>query len=103
MSTIEHHGLIVPSSPEDRKRLKGGLEEVVNCLAQIKAQQEHKKDIINRLYEEFDVPKKLLNKVSRAMFNEEYQKVAAEAEDFETLVETLKLGSSLPVNQMPSE
>lgn len=99
MSQLEHHGVVVPSSPEDRRRLKAGLEEMVNTMTQIKAHQDHKKSIVDRLYEEFEIPKKLLNKVAKAMFVEEYQKVVAEAEDFETLVETLKLTSSLPENR----
>lgn len=89
--SIEHHGLVVPSSPEDRKRLKGGLDEMVDCLTKISAIREHQKQVVAHLHEEFDIPKKLLTKAARTMFEDNYQKVAAEAEDFDTLVETLKL------------
>ena len=96
MSQVEHHGLNMPTGIEDRRRLKAGLEEVVNALAMIKSQQDQKKAVIEVLATEFDMPKPLLARVAKAMYNEEYQKVLAEAEDFETMVETLKLTSSLP-------
>lgn len=94
MSEVEHHGLILPSSPDDRKRLMGGIDEMINCLAQIGAQQEQKKAIAERLFEDFDIDKKLLNKAAATMYKDNFQKIAAENEDFELLVETLKLKQS---------
>ena len=91
MSEIEHHGLILPSSPEDRKRLMGGIDEMINCLAQIGAQQEQKKAIVESLFEDFDIDKKLLNKAASTMYKDNFQKIAAENEDFELLIETLKI------------
>jgi len=90
MSQLEHHGLILPSSPEDRKRLMGGIDEIINCLAQMNSQREAKKEIIEHLYEEFGIDKKLLNKVAATLFKDNFQQVAAENEDFELLVETLR-------------
>ena len=37
-----------------------------------------------------DIDKKLIAKVASTLYKDDYQKVAAENEDFETLVETLK-------------
>jgi len=90
MSNIEHNGLVLPSSPEDRNRLLGGIGEMINCLAQITAQQEQKKAIVESLFEDFDIDKKLLNKAAATMYKDNFQKIAAENEDFELLVETLK-------------
>lgn len=90
MST-EHHGLIMPSSPEDRKRLKAAIDEMVGCLTSIAAQRDHMGDIVSLMSEEFDLPKKLINKAAKIQFKEDYQKVAAENEDLDTLLETLKM------------
>lgn len=91
MSNIEHHGLVLPSSPDDRKRLMNGVDEIINCLARIKGEQEQKKEIIAHLSEEFDIDKKLLTKAATTIYNDNYQKVAAENEDLELLIETLKI------------
>ena len=91
MSQVEHHGLVLPSSPADRKRLVGNMNELVVAFTRIKSEQDHKKEIINHIHEEFDVPKKLITKAASTLFNESYQKVSAENEDFELLMDTLRL------------
>lgn len=93
MSQVEHHGLVLPSSPADRKRLVANMNELVVALTRIKSEQDHKKEIINHIHEEFDVPKKLITKAASTLFNESYQKVSAENEDFELLMDTLRLES----------
>ena len=99
MSQIEHHGLVLPSSPQDRKRLLDGIDEIINSLARIKSEQDHKKEIIQRLHEEFEIDKKLLSKSATIIYNDNFQKVAAENDDLETLVETLRLRNEEKYNQ----
>ena len=91
MSQVEHQGLVLPSSPADRKRLADAMNELVVAYTRIKSEQDHKKDIINNLHEDFDIPKKLITKAASTLFNETYQKVAAENEDFELFMDTIKL------------
>ncbi len=93
MSQVEHHGLVLPSSPEDRKRLIGNMNELVVALTRIKSEQDHKKEIISHIFDEFQIPKKLITKAASTLFNETYQKVAAENEDFELLMDTIRLES----------
>ncbi|MFY0655395.1 MAG: hypothetical protein JXR12_01325 [Neptunomonas phycophila] len=93
MSQVEHHGLVLPSSPADRKRLVGNMNELVVALTRIKSEQDHKKEIINHIHEEFDIPKKLITKAASTLFNESYNKVSAENEDFELFMDTLRLES----------
>jgi len=85
----EYQELIMPSSPEDRKKLKAGINEVVNCLARVKGETEAKKEIVEALSEEFEISKKLILKAATTFFKENYQAQAAENEDFETFIETL--------------
>jgi maltooligosyltrehalose synthase len=91
MSNIEHHGLVLPSNPEDRRKLLGGIDEMINCLAQMDAQRDQKKEIVEHLYQSFDIDKKLLNKAAATIYKDNFQKVAAENEDLELLVEALKI------------
>ena len=91
MSQIEHQGLVIPSSPADRKRLAGSMNELVVSMTRAKSEQDHKKNIVATIFEEFEIPKKLITKAASAMFNDTFQKVAAENEDFETFMDVLKL------------
>lgn len=92
--SIEHHGIVLPSSPEDRKRLIGAFDEILNCLAQIEAQQDLKKDIIQRIHEEFEIDKKIIAKAVSVIHKDNFQKVAAELDDLESLVELLTRSGS---------
>ena len=87
--SVEHQSLVMPSSPDDRKRVAGMMREMVNCMTRIKSEQEAKKDILNRIVEEFDLPKNIVAKAATTMFKEEQQKVMAEYDDLETFLETL--------------
>lgn len=69
------------------------MNELVVALTRIKSEQDHKKEIINHIHEEFDIPKKLITKAASTLFNESYNKVSAENEDFELFMDTLRLES----------
>lgn len=98
MSQVEHQELVMPSSPDDRQKVNAAIKEIVNALTRIKAEQEHKKAIVAKIHEDFGIPKKLITKAASTIFKEDLQKVLAENEDLETLLETLKM-----VPMSPSE
>lgn len=85
MSIEQYHGLVLPSSPADQKRLKDSLNEMVNSLAKIQAEREHKNNIATHILEEFNIPKKLANKAATALYKDAYQQIAAESQDLDDL------------------
>jgi hypothetical protein len=49
--------IIIPSSEEDRKRIKAAMEEISNSYTRVEAERDFVKEAINSLSEDVDVPK----------------------------------------------
>jgi hypothetical protein len=56
--------MMIPSSNEDRKRIKSAMKDVSDAMTKIEMQQEHIKEICVRMEEEFDLPKAKFKKVA---------------------------------------
>jgi hypothetical protein len=93
--TIEASGVIIPSSPADRKKLKLALTEMTYALQRIDDEKSAMKDISEDTAEKFALPKKLINKLARTMYKRDYDSLTQENEDFELLYETLVEGNKL--------
>lgn len=55
---------ILPSSPEDRKRIMRALQEMSVTLTRIDMEREHLSDIQTQLKEKFELPKKLTRQLA---------------------------------------
>ena len=55
---------MIPSSNEDRKKIKGAMKEVSNAMNGIEGHQDHIKEICVRVEEEFGIPKGKFKKVA---------------------------------------
>lgn len=80
---------IVPSNPADQKKLRDGLQEVVNAKIRIASERDYIKESIAELAKKFNVSKRDLNKAATSMFKGNYEEEAAKFEAFSTLYETL--------------
>lgn len=81
--------IIIPSNPADQTKLKGMISEAVLCKARIDAENETKKEIIETISEDFEIPKKLINNVVNTQHKLNYSEKSVESSDFELLYETL--------------
>lgn len=81
--------VIIPSSEEDRKRIRNAMEEISNSYTRVEAERDFVKDAINALSEEVDVPKNILRKMARIYHKQNMQDVVAEVEDIEALMESI--------------
>ena len=81
--------VVVPSSPADRQKLKIMIEEMTYCMSRADAERDAKKEICDKINEDFDIPKKTINKLAAAVYKHNYSDIQAENEDFEILYETL--------------
>ena len=52
--------IILPSSPEDLKRIRGCMEEMSNSFTRMEAERDFQKEAINALAEECEIPKSIL-------------------------------------------
>ena len=72
------------------KDLKSNIEEIVICLSRIQAQNESIRDIVDLTYDQFKIPKKIVKKMARSKFKQNFQIEVAENSEFETLYESLQ-------------
>lgn len=91
MSQENFEDLIMPSSPADREKVFAAMKEIVNALTRAQAEKDHKKAIVEKIHEDFGIPKKLINKAANIMFKNDSQQVLAENENLETFLTTLKV------------
>lgn len=84
----------IPSSKEDRKKLKTILAEMTNCMQRADLEKESMRELAADASKTYEIPKKIINKLARTMYKRDYQTLQQEQEDFETLYETLVEGRS---------
>lgn len=85
--------VVVPSSVEDRKKLKSMLAECTHCLQRKDDESAAMKDIIAEIHAQFDIPKKIATKLARTMYKRDYDSLQAENEDFESLYTVIVEGA----------
>ena len=81
--------IIIPSSPKDLARIKGAMQEVSNSFTRMEAERSFIREAINELSDEVDIPKKILNKMSRVFHKQNIAEVLGEIEDVEALLESI--------------
>lgn len=86
----------IPSSPEDRKRIKAALQEMSDCMTRIEAERDLIKNIIENVHEEFELSKKTFRRMAKVYYRQNFSKEVAEHEEFEVLYENITQQSSLP-------
>lgn len=81
--------VIIPSSPDDRQKIKGALEEFSNSLTRIEAEQDLQKEILKGLEEDYDLPKKYMRKVARVFHKQNLNEFKADAMEVEDIYESI--------------
>jgi len=71
------------------KELKGYVDEMVVHMNRNKANNEAVKDIVNVANEELKVPKKIIKRMAKVQFNNNFQTEVAESKEFEALFESM--------------
>lgn len=94
------NSVVVPSDPNDRKKLKAMLSEMTHCLKRAENERDAMKEIASEAAEQFEIPKKLVNKLARTMYKRNYPDLAAENADFELLYETLVEGKVVDLKEV---
>jgi len=81
--------VIVPSSPEDRKKIFDALVEISNSLTRIEAERDLIKDILTTVEDKFELPKKYTRKLAKIYHKQNFTEVQQEQDDVETLYESV--------------
>lgn len=81
--------VIIPSSPEDRKKVLGALQEFSASLTRQEAERDLQKEILARLQDEFELPKKPMRKVARVYHKQNLNEFRSEIADVEDIYESI--------------
>jgi hypothetical protein len=81
--------VIIPSSPEDRKKILGAVQEISNSLTRIEAERDLIKEILQDVEDKFELPKKYTRKVARIYHKQNFTEVQQEQSELETIYETV--------------
>jgi hypothetical protein len=65
------------------------MQEVSNSFTRMEGERSFIKEAINDLSDEVDIPKKILNKMSRVFHKQNMAEVLGEIEDVEALLESI--------------
>jgi len=76
-------------SDDAKKKLTGAMNEMSNSMLRAEAERELQKEVINNLFDEFKIPKKVLSKMARVYHKQNFQEEKATHEEFEELYHTI--------------
>lgn len=74
---------------QDRKKIKDAMQEASNSFIRIDAERDLVKNIIADLNDAYKIPKKTISKMIKVYHKNNFQEEVAEADEFETLYETI--------------
>ena len=83
-------GIIIPSSPADKQRIKACMEEISNSYLRQEAEREFVKEALISLEEDVGIPKKYLGKMARIYHKQNMSELMSEIEEIEALLESVK-------------
>ncbi len=73
----------------DKVKVLGCLQEISNSLTRIEAERDLIKDILQKMQDECEIPKKLARKLARVYHKRNYEEEVAEQSDFQTIYENV--------------
>lgn len=77
------------SNPADRKKVADALNEISNAMYRIAGEKDYIRETINDLAKEYEVSKKILNRMARIHYKQSFSETVAEDEEFEILYENV--------------
>jgi len=84
--------VIIPTSPEDRRKIRGCMEEISNSYLRVDAEKSLVKEALADLEDEVGIPKKVLRKMAKVYHKQNLTELVTEIEDIEALLEATKNG-----------
>lgn len=76
-------------SDEAKKKISGALSEMSASMLRAEAERDLQKNIINDLFDELKVPKKVLSKMARVYHKQNFAEEKATHEEFEELYQII--------------
>jgi len=73
----------------DKAKVLGCLQEISNSLTRIEAERDLIKEILQKMQDECEIPKKLARKLARVYHKRNYEEEVAEQNDFVEVYESV--------------
>jgi len=73
----------------DKAKVLGCLQEISNSLTRIESERDLVKEIVQKMQDECEIPKKLGRKLARVYHKRNYEEEVAEQSDFQTIYENV--------------
>lgn len=77
------------SSPADREKIRKMLAEISGSFTRIEAERDLIRETIKEMSDQFQLPKKTLNKMAKVYHKQNFNQEVAEHEEFESLYEEI--------------
>jgi hypothetical protein len=73
----------------DKAKILGCLQEISNSLTRVEAERDLIKEILQKMQDECEIPKKLGRKLAKVYHKRNYDEEVAEQSDFQTIYENV--------------
>ena len=81
--------VVVPSSPEDKKKIRQALQEISDSLTRIEAERDLIKDILQTVEDNYKIKKKYTRRLAKVFHKQNFNQVQQDQQDLETLYESV--------------
>ena len=81
--------VIVPSSPEDKKKIRQALQEISDSLTRMEAERDLIKDILQTVEDNYKIKKKYTRRLAKVFHKQNFNQVKQDQQDLETLYESV--------------
>ena len=90
MSEVEHTtGLLLPTDPEARKKIRSECQEISNSMTRIEGYKEQIKNAVDAISKEHELPKADINKIVAIYHKQNKDEAFGKMEDVQALYETI--------------
>tara|TARA_B100000929_G_scaffold290599_1_gene284893 strand:- start:47838 stop:48149 length:312 start_codon:yes stop_codon:yes gene_type:complete len=91
--------IITPSSPEDRKKIKGVIEAMSNAMTRIEGEREYIKEAKKALKDDFNLPMKEITTMLNDFHKQEFDSRVQRFEEYTDLYESVMKSSEDNVDE----
>jgi len=79
----------IPSSPEDKKKIRQALQEISDSLTRMEAERDLIKDILQTVEDNYQIKKKYTRRLAKVYHKQNFTQVQQDQQDLETLYESV--------------
>ncbi|NDB82042.1 MAG: hypothetical protein EB127_04775 [Alphaproteobacteria bacterium] len=79
----------IPSSPEDKKKIRQALQEISDSLTRMEAERDLIKDILQTVEDNYKIKKKYTRRLAKVYHKQNFTQVQQDQQDLETLYESV--------------